>query len=202
MTYQEINNELGTIAEKSIKIASQLNEQLTKNMQQFLGEKLAEENSRIDQIAKAELKEMTDKAQEKLNTGLEEIQKELDSRYFADINVNQAAELEMVAKSDITFDEIKAYFRKFSGNHTALRRLEKLAISQGYIVRGCSYTKEIEFLERFKNTAQSLVKAIPTGELTRLRVAINYLNGKIQEYETFSNQEVQVMRGAQGTANY
>ncbi|MFQ9320734.1 MAG: hypothetical protein ACLR3E_01555 [Enterococcus durans] len=192
MTYQEINNELGTIAEKSIETAIRLNEQLTKNMQQFLGEKLAEENSHIDQIAKVELKEMTDKAQEKLNTGLEEIQRELDLKYFADINVDKAAELEMVAKSDVTFDEIKAYFRKFSGNHTALRRLEKIAVTNGCIVRGCSYTKEIEFLERFKNAAQGLVNAIPTGELTRLRITINYLNGKIQEYETFSNQEIQV----------
>lgn len=194
MTYQTISKELTALAEKAKEIGENLNNELTKNMKQYIGDMLTEKNTRVDSEAKAQLSTIHSQAQEALDTGIKNYQEVLDITYFKDINSNQAAELEMIEKSNLDIDELRAYFRKFSDNQTALRRLEKIADDKGFMVTGRGYRGEMDFMRVVKNAGQGVVDAIYSSDPMRLNIAVNYLTGKVAEYETFAKKEIQVIQ--------
>ncbi|HIX69985.1 MAG TPA: hypothetical protein IAA27_04620 [Candidatus Enterococcus stercoravium] len=194
MSYQTIYTELASLASQAKTIGENLNKELELNMSRYIGDLLQEKNAKVDSDAKAQITSLATRAQAELNTGLSDYQRYLDANYFASITPNEAAEIDMIANSNLDIDEVKAYFRKFSGNKTLLRRLEKIATDSGFLVLGRTYRGELDFMNSVKNAGQNIVDAITSGEGSRLSIATNYMAGKVQEYDAFSNKETQVIQ--------
>ena len=193
MSYQTIYTELASLANQAKTNGENLNKELELNMSRYIGDLLLEKNAKVDSEVKTQIASLASRAQDELNTGLSDYQRYLDANYFASITPNEAAEIDMIANSNLDIDEVKAYFRKFSGNKTLLRRLEKIATDSGFLVLGRTYRGELDFMNSVKNAGQDVVNAIQSGETMRLSIAINYLAGKVKEYDTFSAKETQVI---------
>ncbi|MBO0481817.1 hypothetical protein [Candidatus Enterococcus courvalinii] len=194
MEYQSMYKVLANIATQAQEVATKLDEQLKINMQRFLGEYLQEENKRIDNEAKEKLAALQERAQQLLDDGIAGYQNELDKKYFADIQPNHVGELEMIANSNLDLAEMRAYFRKFRDNYPALRRLEKIAEDKGFLVIGKTYMNEMDFLDGVKNSGQGVVNAISGGTSTRLTIALNFMQGKVDGYNQLENKETQVLQ--------
>lgn len=194
MEYQTMYTVLLNIAIQAQEVANNLDAQLKLNMQQYIGEYLQQENERIDNAAKGKLAALQEKAQHLLDDGMEAYQISLDKKYFADILPNHVGELEMIAKSKLELNEMRAYFRKFKNNYPVLRRLEQIASDKGFLVIGKTYTNEMDFLEGVKNTGRGVINAISSGTSTRLTIALNLMQGKVGEYDQLEDKEIQVIQ--------
>lgn len=193
MTYQNIKNTLNEMAQKSITISEALSEELDMISKNYLGDMYKEKAAEADRLAKERLANLVTKAQEVLDNGLRTYQEVIDIKFFADIPIEQSAELEMIARTSLDHDEIKAYFRKFKNNFPALRRLEKIAGEKGYKVLGLTYRNELDFMNAFKNAGQGVVNAMAAGDRMRINIATNYLEGKVQEYDAVTSKETVVL---------
>lgn len=120
--YNEILETLTKNADQAQVLNQKLNETIILYQQQYLGDmyiSMAKDetdrvNAKIDALAK--------ESESKLAVGLGLQQNKLDKVYFIDATPELAAELEIIANSNLSELELNGYLRKFKDNAPAIRR--------------------------------------------------------------------------------
>jgi hypothetical protein len=183
MNFKPMIENLETIVNSLNGELEAVNAQIQNNYQTYQAEYALEANRKLEEELSLKVASYKEQAQKRVDMALESAQIVLDNTYFTDLNANQAAELEIIAKSgNLRADEINGYIRKFKNNGTALRRIEKIAMDNNLIVRGKTYARELSYFNKIKNASQGLVNAIDLHASTQITIALRILKERYNEY--------------------
>lgn len=192
MSFKGVITKLSELGNQAKNINENLQKEIDLNHQRYTGEYCQQANEKVNAEAKTNLEKIQKTAQDLVDKELELQLSIIDEHYFQDISLEQSAELEMISKSNVTIQEMKKYYEKFSNNKAILRCLEKICIDKGYRVVGRSYSGDIEQINGLKNTFQGFVNAIASGDSMRLLISERLANSEVDKYTEYTERAPEI----------
>lgn len=192
MTYTDIMNRLADYADQAQQANDSMERSLATANERYAGEYLKDVMKQIADETEGKLAKIHESATSYLETAMDSIQVSLDKKFFNNISVENAAELELISKTPVDLLEMEGYIRKFKGNGAALRRLEQIALANNIEVHGASYAREMGYKKSFGDLFKGFITAMKSGDHTRMKIGLNMITPKLADHEALQAKEITV----------
>lgn len=185
MDYELTMNAINDLAAKANQLYLDLNKKIEQNHTTFIDPTLADQ--RDTQTTAAQIAELYRQAQQTLDSAVKQKQDDINKRYHGDVTADQLANINQLAKYDLSEDELAGYLDKYKDNLPLLKAFELVIKDKGWLIDGLTYDNEIEFLKRFKSSMQAVVDGMqngsPKGLPLETKIASNMLTGHVKDWK-------------------
>lgn len=166
MNIQSTLDRLTGYRKDAAKTRQDYHSQVEKNTQTMQPEYSKQRNDLLREEAQKRLSRLSEDAHSEVNQAQTKFEKAIDDIFnHREFDANMAAQLDQLAKIDLTGDEFSYYAKQFKDSSLAMRRLATIAKQQGYQINGPT----IDVMNGLKNGAiqglQDIANSVSAGGL-------------------------------------
>lgn len=195
LIYESIATELRNAYQKKMVITTKLANDIKQSKDYYSTTQSAIEEQKLQAAADAAIDELISNLKQFVDSKFEAFDKEIESRYFADISASDANNLAVIGQSRLDLSEMAVYVKRYKGNPTVLRFLEKVAADLNFQIFGLTYSRELDILKNIKSFAYECIANLNrANESVAFNIGLQMMEDRITEYKELLAKEPTVSR--------